>query len=40
MITQLSKNIILEEYSDLHNNEENLFRYMPKFLWILRDFTL
>ena len=40
MVTQLSKNIILEEYSDLHNNEENLFRYMPKFLWVLRDFTL
>lgn len=40
VVTQLSKNIILEEYSDLKNNEENLYRYMPKFLWVIRDFTL
>lgn len=40
VVTQLSKNIILEEYSDLKNNEENLYRYMPKFLWLIRDFVL
>jgi hypothetical protein len=40
VVTQLSKNIILEEHSDLRNNEENLYRYMPKFLWVIRDFTL
>ena len=40
VVTQLSKNIILEEYSDLKNNEENSYRYMPKFLWLIRDFVL
>ena len=40
MVTQLSKNVILEDNADLRNNEENLYRFMPKFLWLLRDFIL
>lgn len=40
MVTQLSKNVILQDNVDLRNNEENLYRFMPKFLWVLRDFIL
>lgn len=40
MVTQLSKNVILQDNADLRNNEENLYRFMPKFLWLLRDFVL
>lgn len=40
MVTQLSKNVILSDNTDLKNNEQNLYRFMPKFLWLLRDFVL
>jgi hypothetical protein len=33
-------NILAEENIRVRDNEELLYRYMPKFLWILRDFTL
>lgn len=40
MITTLSKKIKLDLNTSQRDNEEQLHLYMPKFLWILRDFTL
>ena len=40
MVTTLSSNIIADEKLSSKDNEEHLNRYMPKFLWLLRDFTL
>ena len=40
MVTQLSRNVMMEENVDLRNNEESLYRFMPKFCWLLRDFLL
>jgi hypothetical protein len=40
MVTTLSKNIKSDDKMDEKANQENLFRFMPKFLWLLRDFTL
>jgi hypothetical protein len=40
VVTQLSRNIILEEHSDLASNEDNLYKYMPKFMYLIRDFSL
>lgn len=31
---------MLEEYADLKKNEDTLYKFMPKFLWVIRDFTL
>jgi len=33
-------NILADENIKTRENEDILFRFMPKFLWILRDFTL
>lgn len=40
VVTQLSKNIVLDEYAGQKNSEENLHKYMPNFLWLIRDFVL
>jgi hypothetical protein len=40
MITALSKQIKTDEKLNDRDNQENLYRFMPKFLWLLRDFTL
>lgn len=40
MITALSKKIRAESNSSERDNEEKLYLHMPKFLWLLRDFTL
>lgn len=40
MVTQLSKNILLQDEADFRTNEENLYRVMPNFIWILRDYML
>ena len=40
LVTKLSMNILIEENVKNKDNEEMLHRFMPKFLWLLRDFTL
>ena len=40
MVTTLSSNIVADDKLTSKDNEEHLNRYMPKFLWLLRDFTL
>jgi hypothetical protein len=40
MVTALSKTIKADNKLNDRDNQESLYRYMPKFLWILRDFTL
>jgi hypothetical protein len=39
-ITKLSKNVMTEEHLSIQENEQRLYEFMPKFVWILRDFTL
>lgn len=33
-------NILAEENIRNADNEEVLYRFMPKFMWLIRDFTL
>ena len=40
MVTALSKTIKTDSRLSERDNQESLHRFMPKFLWILRDFTL
>jgi hypothetical protein len=40
MVTALSKTIKADAKLTERDNNDNLHRFMPKFLWILRDFTL
>jgi hypothetical protein len=40
MVTALSKTIKTDNKLTDRDNQEILYRFMPKFLWILRDFTL
>jgi hypothetical protein len=40
VVTKLSANIFAEDNLRIRDNEDILFRYMPKFLWVLRDFVL
>ena len=40
MVTALSKTIKTDGKLSERDNQESLHRYMPKFLWVLRDFTL
>lgn len=40
LVTKLSMNILIEENVKTKDNEEMLHKFMPKFLWLLRDFTL
>lgn len=40
MVTALSKTIKSDNKLTERDNQESLYRFMPKFLWLLRDFTL
>lgn len=40
LVTKLSMNVLIEENIKVKDNEEMLHKFMPKFLWLLRDFTL
>lgn len=40
MITALSKTIKTDSKLTDRENQESIYRFMPKFLWVLRDFTL
>ncbi len=40
MVTALSKTIKADARLTQRDNNDSLHRFMPKFLWILRDFTL
>jgi hypothetical protein len=40
MVTALSKTIRTDNKLTDRDNQESLHRFMPKFLWVLRDFTL
>ena len=33
-------NILIDENIKTRENQQLLYRFMPKFLWVLRDFTL
>ena len=40
VVSKLSMNILIEDNIKTKDNEEMLYRFMPKFLWVVRDFTL
>ena len=40
MVTALAHQIRTEEGLTERESEEQLFKYMPKFIWLLRDVTL
>lgn len=40
MVTALSQHIRADERLNDRENQEELYRYMPKLIWVLRDVTL
>ena len=40
MVTALGRQIRSDEKLGDRQNQESLYQYMPKFMWLLRDFTL
>lgn len=40
MVTALSQHLRADERLNDRENQEELYRYMPKFIWLLRDVTL
>lgn len=40
MVSALSKYIQVDDESNSANNNNQIHRFMPKFLWLLRDFML
>ena len=40
MVTAMGRQIKIEERMSDKENQEELSKYMPKFMWVLRDFTL
>ena len=40
MVTALSRTIRTDGKLSERDNQESLHKYMPKFMWVLRDFTL
>lgn len=40
LVSTLSTNIMISNEMTSQENEEELYKYMPKFLWLLRDFSL
>ena len=40
MVTMLAQQVRIDDRSTARESEEQLYRFMPKFIWLLRDVTL